>query len=264
MLLRPERPGLLKSFLGGLPEQIAARLAQAVDVDRLVDGKMLPNDMILDSLRPALRRSTGADRTPTPLRAFCLPFEDLFTIVPRKAKQKASIARGSVAPVWAWISQTLLREQTKDYIREFKALVLGGRHIDARVRASAFWPIAAKAIADNLSDEAARRTARGALGSDLVIADAAEMALLLAAGGDVLEIHAILPKPVPALTDDMLWSLRKIYDRLIAASPDAAPFVAVLSMNRLARPWEALKLPLLISRQTQDTLISATDMGLVG
>ena len=35
-------------------------------------------------------------------------------------------------------------------------------------------------------------------------------------------------------------------------------------MNRLARPWEALKLPLMISRRTQDTLIASTDMGLVG
>ena len=35
-------------------------------------------------------------------------------------------------------------------------------------------------------------------------------------------------------------------------------------MNRLQRPWEALRLPLAISRQTQDTLISKTDMGLVG
>ena len=35
-------------------------------------------------------------------------------------------------------------------------------------------------------------------------------------------------------------------------------------MNRLQHPWEALRLPLTISRQTQDTLISSTDMGLVG
>ncbi|HEY0299954.1 MAG TPA: hypothetical protein VGC36_01370, partial [Rhizomicrobium sp.] len=117
-MISPERTGLLKSFLGGLPEQIAARLAQAVEVDRLVDGKALPHEMILEGLRPALRRVPGADRTPTPLRAFCLPFEDLFTLLPRKAKQKGAIARGSVAPVWAWISQGVLAEQTKDYIRD--------------------------------------------------------------------------------------------------------------------------------------------------
>ena len=42
------------------------------------------------------------------------------------------------------------------------------------------------------------------------------------------------------------------------------PIVAVVAMNRLQRPWEALALPLMVSRQTGDALISKTDMGLVG
>ena len=260
-MLTPERTGLLKSFLGGLPEQIAARLAQAVEVDRLVDGKSLPHEMILEGLRPALRRAAGAERTPTPLRAFCLPFEDLFTLHPRKAKQKGSIARGSVTPVWAWISQTLLVEQSKDYIRDFKALVLAGKHAEARACAAAFCPVAATALSNALAD---MKKARGVLGSDLVAADAAEMALLLSVGPDVMDIQTLLPKLVPTLTDELLWSLRQIYDRLVENTPDAAPYVAVIAMYRLARPWEALKLPLHVSRQTQDTLISSTDMGLVG
>ena len=260
-MLTPERTGLLKSFLGGLPEQIAARLAQAVEVDRLVDGKTLPHEMILEGLRPALRRAAGADRTPTPLRAFCVPFEDLFTLLPRKAKQKGSIARGSVMPAWSWISQTLIVEQTKDYIRDFKALVLAGKQDEARARAAAYWTVAASALAAAVADT---KKARGVLGSDLAAADAAEMALLLAIGSDVVDIQNLLPRLVPTLTEDLLWSLRQIYDRLIANTPDAAPYVAVIAMHRLARPWEALKLPLMISRQTQDTLISSTDMGLVG
>ncbi|MEI9989895.1 MAG: hypothetical protein WDM86_07635 [Rhizomicrobium sp.] len=260
-MLTPERTGLLKSFLGGLPEQIATRLAQAVEVDRLVDGKSLPHEMILEGLRPVLRRNTGADRTPTPLRAFCLPFEDLFTLLPRNAKQKGSIARGSVTPVWAFVSQTLLVEQTKDYIRDFKALVTAGKQAEAGARAAAFWPVAAAALGGALADT---KKARAALGSDLVCADAAEMALLLGIGADVIAIQHLLPRLVPSLTDELLWSLRKIYDRLAANAPDAAPYVAVIAMHRLARPWEALKLPLLVSRQTQDTLISSTDMGLVG
>lgn len=260
-MLTPERTGLLKSFLGGLPEQIAARLAQAVEVDRLVDGKSLPHEMILEGLRPALRRVAGSDRTPTPLRAFCVPFEDLFTLLPRKIKQKGSIARGSVTPVWSWISQTLLAEQTKDYVRDFKALVLAGKHAESRDRAAAYWPVAARALTVAIDDAKAARTA---LGSDLVVADAQEMALLLGVGPDVLDIQQVLPKLVPVFTEELLWSLRQIYDRLVVTAPDAAPYVAVIAMQRLARPWEALKLPLAVSRQTQDTLISSTDMGLVG
>ncbi len=58
--------------------------------------------------------------------------------------------------------------------------------------------------------------------------------------------------------------MRESYDALIARNPDAAPFVAVVAMNRLKRPCEALRLPLMVCRQTGDALISKTDMGLVG
>jgi hypothetical protein len=109
-MLTPERSGLLKSFLSGLPEQIAQRLAQAVEIDRLIDGKTLPHEMILESLRPALRRTVGHDRTPTPLRAFCIPFEDLFTLLPRKAKQRrADLELGQPEPV-AGRNQSLCRQ----------------------------------------------------------------------------------------------------------------------------------------------------------
>ena len=40
--------------------------------------------------------------------------------------------------------------------------------------------------------------------------------------------------------------------------------IAVIAMNRLARPWEGLRLPLMIARQHRDTLIAQTDMGLAG
>ena len=256
---------MLKSFLGSLPEQIAARLARAVEVDRLGDGKSLPHEMILEGLRPALRRLAGAERTLTPLRFFCLPFEDLFTLVPRKdVKQKGRIPRGSVAPIWNWIGQTLLPNETRAYSREFKAAIIDGKHADARARAEIFWPIAADAIRDSLSSDSGRDAARIALNNDLVVADAQEAALLLSVGSAVSKIQETLPRPVPVLTDELLWALRAIYDGLIETSPDAAPYVAVIAMSRLARPWEALKLPLSVSRQTQDTLIASTDMGLIG
>ena len=263
--MSPDKTGLLKSFLGSLPEEIAARLARAVEIDRLADGKALPHDMILEGLRPALRRLPGAERTLTPLRYFCVPFEDLFTLVPRTTvKQKGRISRGSVAPIWTWLNQSLLPEETRAYSRDFKSAIVSNRAGDAKARAEAYWPLAAGALRDALCSDARRKDARVPLTSELVVADAEEAALLLGVGGSVVKIQETLPRPVAVLTDELLWALRAIYDGLIETNPDAAPYVAVIAMNRLARPWEALKLPLSISRQTQDTLISSTDMGLVG
>jgi hypothetical protein len=155
-------------------------------------------------------------------------------------------------------------EESRRYAADFRGYVLSGKHSEAQDRAAAFWPVAARAIRDTLGDAARAKAARTVLGGDLVVADAAEMALLLAVGDDVAQIQRLLPKALASLSEDHLWSLREIYGRLVANAPDAAPYVAVIAMHRLAKPWEALKLPLNISRQTQDTLISLTDMGLVG
>ena len=86
----------------------------AVEVDRLMDGRTLPHDDIMEGLRPVLRRE-NYDRTPTPLRLFCRPFQDLLTCMPRKVKQKGCIARGTLVPAWNWLSQTLLPAETAGY-----------------------------------------------------------------------------------------------------------------------------------------------------
>lgn len=263
-MLSPDKAKLLQSFLGTLPENVATRLARAVEVDRLMDGSVLPHDVILEGLRPMLRRAERRDRTPSAMRLFCRPFEDLLVSTTPKAKQKGRISRSSVAPVWGWVSESLLQQSARTFASEVRPLVLTRRSDDAIERSVLFWAEASQAIGSTLASESGRKMARIALKNDVAVADAAEMALLLGMGGQVIEIQNLLPKPVATFEDSLLWSVRAIYDRVVVDLPDAAPLIAVIVMNRLARPWEALRLPLMIARQHQDTLISHTDMGLTG
>jgi len=258
-----DKTGVLKAFLGGLPGSAAARLAMAVEVDRLMDGHTLPHDDIMEGLRPVLRRE-NYDRTPTPLRLFCRPFQDLLTSMPRKVKQKGSIARGTLVPAWNWVSQTLLRQETAAFAAECKALVLNHKPDDALLRAAKFWPVAADAMVKALDTESGRQTAQKILGDAFAVEDVSDMALLLSAGDIIEQLIVMLPVPVPSFHEQLVWQVREIYDRLAAEKPDVAPYVPVIVMNRLNRPWEALRLPLLVTRHTDETLISKTDMGLVG
>jgi len=263
-MIADEKTRVLTAFLGTLPEALALRLAKAVEMDRLAEGKALPHDVILEGLRPILRNAVGIERTPTPLRLFCQPFEDLLTSHFRKEKLIGRIPISSIATVWDWLSDTLLRDAMAEYVAATRADILGCRLANANARAQEFWKTSSAAILSALSTEAGRKNARAALGGDPIVADAREMALLLSIGPQIVELQKRLPNQTPALSDEMMRPLRAIYDAVIVDVPDAAPYVAVVAMNRLARPWEALRLPLAISRQTQDTLISSTDMGLVG
>ncbi len=261
-MLSPRKAALLQSLLGSLPAQAAARLAKAVEIDRLAGGLVLPHDLILGTLRPMLRTPPVVERTPTPLRLFCRPFEDLVVAAAPKDKQKGRIARASIAPVWAWLNQTLLTEASLAYAAEVKALVFAARLDDALESAAQFWVAAGKAMADAIARN--RKAVRGVLmrrsdrrrrGGDGAAAPG---------GREIREIQTLLPKPSPQLDDATLRRLRDVNDRVAATVPDAAAYVAVVAMNRLVRPWEALKLPQIVAHQTHDTLISATDMGLVG
>ncbi|HWA31522.1 MAG TPA: hypothetical protein VG867_10495 [Rhizomicrobium sp.] len=253
----------LQQLLGSLPPQMASRLAKAIEIDRLNDGHMLPHEVILEGLRPVLRNQ-HAERAVTPLRLFCRPFEDLLTIIPRKTKQAGRIERSSITPVWNWVSQTLIPDAASEFSIGIKTSILAGNAEETLARAERFWESASKAMLSALASDRGRKAARAALGGDLVVADAREMALLLSIGKDVIDIQNKMPRHVPSLVNEQIWMLRDIYDRLIESMPEAAPYLAVIAMHRLERPWEALKLPANITRQAQDTLISSTDMGLVG
>src|ERR1700761_420742 len=167
-MLPDDKTGLLKAFLGGLPGPAAGRLAMAVEVDRLMDGHALPHEAILEGLRPVLRREHH-DRQPTPLRLFCRPFQDLLTSQPRKVKQKAVIARGSLVPVWNWVALTLIPDEAQVYVADTKTDVLKHRIDHALARASAFWPIAGRAISNALSTDAGRQAAQKSLGDAFAV-----------------------------------------------------------------------------------------------
>lgn len=261
-MLPLEKSTKLQNLLGGLSAQTAVRLARAIEVDRLAGGVVLPHEMILTALRPALRTPAQVERTPTPLRLFCRPFEDLIATQTVKEKQKGRISRANITIVWNWLSQTVIPEEASGYARESRSLVLSGRHDQAMTYATAFWTYAAKAMREAIAKD--RKAARIALQGDIGVADAEEMALLLSAGPSVIEIQRLLEKPAMDLTEPMLGKLRDIHAELTATIPDAAPYVAVIAMNRLLHPWQALKLPQFITHQTKDTLIANTDMGLVG
>src|SRR6185503_217321 len=124
--------------------------------------------------------------------------------------------------------------------------------------------LAAQAITKALAGETGRQKAQKILGDAFAVEDVADMAWLLSAGKTIEELIALLPVPVPAFNEQLVWQVREVYDRLVLEQPDVAPYVAVIVMNRLNRPWEALRLPMLVTRHTDETLISKTDMGLVG
>lgn len=251
---------ILQEYFGSLPQETLARLALVVERDALADGG-LPHAMLLGLLRPQLRLNR-MPRLSGPLRAFCVPFEDLLNDAPRKEKQQGCIARRSILPVWDWLARDLIPDAVRDFIGDYKSFLLAGEVDNAEQCARGFRRQAGEAMLDAFALDAA--TARAALGDAMLVRDAEEMALL--ASGEALmdELKMLLPKPVATLSETHLNGFRALYERALGEMPDIVPYLPVAAMRRLEKQWQALRLAMMVSRRRSETMIAATDVGLVG
>jgi hypothetical protein len=254
---------MLSGFLGRLPEHVASRLAKAIEVDRLIGGT-LPHDLILRALRPQLRIAPQLKRTETPLRVFCQPFEDILVNTHRDSKQKGRIARTSVEPVWAWLADDLMPERHAVLVDAMRDALVGEVRQEIRIKAVDLWSETGFALRSALADPTHRREAIDMLGGMSVVEDADEMALLLNGAEDIVAVQKRLVKPVAALNDEDITFLRDEFDRVSLRDPDLAPYIALVTMGRLERPWEALRVAAALARKTTDTLMANTDLGTVG
>src|SRR5262249_18700869 len=124
--------------------------------------------------------------------------------------------------------------------------------------------VAADAVRTNFGSlpqqGAARRALNLRFGGEEGLADIEEIALLLEAAHEFDAIRAKLPREIESLTPDLLATIRDIYDDLSGRRPELCPYVALILMPRLAKPWEVLRLAGVVSRRRDDTLFSETDM----
>lgn len=263
-MISADKQQLLSGFLCKLPETVASRLAKAVEVDRLTGGQGLPHEVILGALRPQLRQAAQHTRMPTPQRFFCQPFEDLLVVRERGAKQKGRIARSSIEPVWNWLANELMPKRHHELTEAIRDAILYSRLSDVEQRAAELWNESAAALKPALADEKSMAAAAKKLGGMKAAEDAAEMALILHGAREIEKLQNRLSKPILSLTDVDIAFLRDAYDGLTASDPDLAPYVPLVVLGRLERPWEVLRVVAALTRKHTDTLISATDLAVVG
>ncbi len=68
-----DKSGLLQNLLGKLPETAASKLAQAIEMDRLMDGRELPHEVILKGLQGLVINGTSY---PTAMPPFAAALND--------------------------------------------------------------------------------------------------------------------------------------------------------------------------------------------
>ncbi|MBL9097092.1 MAG: hypothetical protein JNK07_09210 [Alphaproteobacteria bacterium] len=262
----PVKEHELKQFLGSLPSDKALTLAAAVERGRLAGDSKLPADLILEGLRPQLRRM-NARRIATPQRLVCEAFAD-FLVNERDFKQPGRIARASVRTLWRWLAKEGLRVTLADFESQIARAVLtreAKRQADITTMLQNEIASVLRAVLERAGDGSAERRALvQKFGGEDTLADIEEMTLLLSGAVELNPLRGLLPKRIDMLTEQHTSFVRDMYDQLSPRRPELCPYVGLLVLARLKRPWEALRLAAVMSRRTNEILFSQTDMGVVG
>jgi len=178
--------------------------------------------------------------------------------------EPAWLRRTLIAIALLFVATFLILPLAAVFTEALRKAILHGQDGEKDERCVELWTECSLTLKAELATEKQRTHAAKMLGGLAAAEDAAEMALLMSAGREIVVLQDHLPKPIPTLTEDDICFLREIFDRLTVSMPDVAPYIPLVVMGRLQRPWEALHLAGALSRQMTDTLISNTDVGVVG
>lgn len=266
--MKREKLQKLQGLLSSLPDRLARQVAVAVEYDR-IDGGSMPHDAILEGLRPALRR-TGLRRegVATPQRVLFEPIEDLLTSDPGEEKRRGVIRRAALAPLWSWLEQDLLRGSLRGLARP---LLDAQRHPAPEARRAAaetLWLAAHQALRQALaaarpgSPEYDRLVTR--LGGAENMAEALEIADLLAVAPALADIQREIARGTKRLDEEALAFLRRTYDALMERYPDQAAYLPLVVMRRLVRPSQIMEVLRLLGRGSDDTMLVETTLGMAG
>jgi len=238
--------------MAGLPERLRAYLRElprgalsllAVELERAVArGDQFPEGL-LEEVRGALRESgQPASRAGDPTRAFFSALEPFLVNDDATQKRPGRIARAVLSPMWSWICRDVVPAEAKTYNAEAaqadpatcEQLARGFRdRVVAEMEA---------VLASTKTDERARRRLIGQIGTQNALDDARGLLITLSAADIFAQIEKSLPAHIRNLADGQLDNVKSLLDHTVGSRPDVLPYALVLTMGRLAAPWQLIRL----------------------
>ena len=189
----------------------------------------------------------GADKdkdTNSPPRLFFAPLNPLLSEGAPEHANSGKIPRGSLGPIWEWISRDLLPTMTRDFVHQVKDLIAGDKQKEARQAVIAFQTKVVKYLESTLRDadsaghtrfKLATYTASRSAYDDLV-----KIMQALRARDALARFNSALPERIAKFDDTQVGKMTALLDGLAKQDGDAVPFAIALIARRLRTPWQLI------------------------
>lgn len=213
--------------------------------------------LVLQQLRKIVR---GADdqarpRTDNPSRLLFRPLEP-FLVENNAVVRSGQIRRASLAPVWQWLA----REGAPDLANEFEAALSRGPEngtspeIEAKARKLQLAAAAALQAIVNTDD----RRAQSRVGGADVIEDLSSIACILQAREAFDTLNSRLPSYMRVFNDAQIEAVTSALRVPSLQTPQLLPFALTLVMQRLAAPWQIIRLAIRMSASDDELRVAST------
>ncbi len=259
---------------GGIQEYLrkltpTARGNLLTELERLeACGEEMPGcEEILATLRAEFRTDESSQpRVGNASRYFFAPLEPLLIDGAPEYANSGRIVRGSLAPIWEWISRDLLPTMVRDYVKEINELIAADNQRGALRVAAAFQTKIIKSIENTLGSPDGAEQTRIKLAtytaSHAAYGDLAKMLCVLRARDALAKFNEALPAMIKKFDDARVLKITTLLDGFGKDHPDAVPFALALVANRLRTSWQLIRLATKAAPSKQATDIAATPYAL--
>ncbi len=200
---------------------------------------------ILEKLRAEFRNA-GQTQNRNPQRYFYAPVEPLLVDGDPDHPNPGRISRGSLSPIWEWISQDLLRTMARDYTAQMRDLIAADKQREARKTAATFQTKVVKSLENTLGSPNAAAQVRIKLAtytaSRSVFSDLGKIMCALRARDALAKFEQALPEKISNLDDGRVDAMTERLVALAKSSKDAVPYGLTMIANRLKKPWQLIRL----------------------
>jgi hypothetical protein len=245
----------LREYLRTLTPAARSMLVHELERGMARGEETAGNELILEELRRTLR----ADAQPTPRmgdadRLFFAPLEPFLVDARADHRRIGRIARVSLDPIWAWLARDLIPAEAKALGEDIaRALAAGDRgKADQVVHALQERAVVRmrETIAAASSDDKARRRLGVHAGTPRAVEDLSAIVSILSLRDMLIDLARRLPGHIRVFDREQIDSIKTQIDAAAsqcgpdngAKKADVYLYGLILVMNRLAAPWQLLRI----------------------
>lgn len=246
----------LREYLRNLKPEARAMLIAELERSQLRGNDMAGSDLVLAELRHTVRaEAQQVPRIGDAARLFFVPLEPFLVDAPADHKRIGRIARVSLEPIWSWIGRDLMPAETKALGDDINRALAAGDKTKADQLARALQDRAIMRMRDALatvgSEEKAQRRLAIQVGSPRATDDVATILHVLEIREVLADLARRLPNHVRAFEREVIEQTKVHFDAAtsaralesnVARKADIVRYGLIVLMNRLAAPWQLIRL----------------------